>query len=117
MWGCAEGVVAGEVDDIGGDGHDQCRRQAAPEGGEAFVAGDFAKAIEGGGEVLTAGFVNGAVGERGGGCVGEAVDGRRGGCGTCEAVLSVVIDPKDFFTAGSNAKVRRKVGEGLWDVG
>ena len=114
--GCAEGVVAGEVNDIGRNGHYQCRGEAAPEGGETFVAGDFAEAVVCRGEVFAAGFVNGTIGGRGCGCVGEAIDGRRRGCGRCEAVLGVVVNPENFFAAGGDTKIRRQVGKGLGDV-
>lgn len=54
-------VVAGEVYDIGRDSHDEGRRKSPPKGSEAFIAGDFAQAIEGGSEILAPRFVDCAI--------------------------------------------------------
>ena len=61
VWVEAEGVVAGEVDNVGRDGHDQGGGEATPKGCRTLVAGDFAQAVEGGGDLFAAGFINYAV--------------------------------------------------------
>ena len=43
----AEGVVAGEVDDVCGDGHDEGRGETSPEGCGTFVSSDLAETVEG----------------------------------------------------------------------
>lgn len=59
--GEAQPVIAGEVDDICGDGHDEGGGESAPEGGDPLVARDFAEGVEGGVERAALRFFHGAV--------------------------------------------------------
>lgn len=104
-----EGIVAGEVDDVGGDCHDEGGREAAPEGCGTLVAGDFAEAIEGGVEGFTPGFVDGTV------CCGSGrgrerrIECRYGsGGGEVHGIGGHaegrgIVHPKDFAAAGRNS--------------
>lgn len=114
--GCAERgerggpqcVVAGEVDDVGGDGHEQGRGETAPEGGDALIARDLDEPLPGPVEAAARGLLDDAgVGEgrgRGGGGRG----------GECDAGFGGVCDPEDLAAARGDAELGgREGGRGL----
>lgn len=103
----SEGVVAGEVDYVCGDGHEEGWGEAAPEGGDAFVSCDFDEALPGAVEAPSGGlFDDAGVGEGGGG----------DGGGECDAGFGGVCDPEDFAAARGDAEFGRGEGRGGLEV-
>lgn len=57
----AKRIVAGEIDDICGYGHDEGRRETSPERSGPFMTRDLAEPVDSGGEVSAACLIYRAV--------------------------------------------------------
>lgn len=98
----AEGVVAGEVDYVGGDGHEEGGGETAPEGGDALVSCDLDEPLPGAVEAPPRGFFDDA----------GVSDGCGDGGGEGDAGFGGVCDPEDFAAAGGDAEFWRGEGGG-----
>lgn len=109
--GEAQPVVAGEVDYVCRDCHDEGGGEAAPEGCDSLVSRDLAEGVEGRVESAPLRFFH------------RAVDGAHGiggaqspYVGTGDAVFDRVAGEEDFAAAGGNAEVGGK-GPEAFDCG
>lgn len=117
----AQPVVTGEVDDVGGHGHDERGAETSPERGEPFMPRDLAKTVHGGVYRAALSLFDSAFGSNSGrgvgvpdGKVGLDFGSAGGAGGAGDTKGGVVVDPEDLATAGRHAEIGREVAERRW---